>query len=375
MLKVASLIFNPFVNDSRVLKEALSLQTHDYDVTVIAHGDESLKDDEIVNGFKVKRLGYLNRKITKNKFAKLGAYLDYIKKAVSYSKEFDILHCNDLNTLPIAVIIKKYFNKNVKIMYDAHEYETEMKGMQGTQKYLIKWLERDFIKYADKVITVSDSIANEYARLYDIPKPELVLNAPPYRKIVKKDIFRDTLGIVKDQTIFLYQGGLSPGRGIEILLEAFKDSEHNSVIVFMGSGPLEHVVKEHVKNYNTIFFHEAVSHDVLLDYTCSADYGILFYENNCLNHYYCSPNKMFEYLMAEIPVIASNLFEMKRLIQENTIGVVARENSPDGLREAIKEAVMIDKSLLGNNIKKVKEMYNWEEQEKVLLEVYSELSK
>jgi len=375
MIKVATLVFNPFTNDSRVLKEALSLAKNNYSVTVVAHGDEGLATKETIDNIEVVRVAFLNRKVTKKKLLKVKAYLSYIKEAVNYSKEFDILHCNDLNSLPIAVIIKKFYNKDIKIVYDAHEYETEMKGLSGVTKALTKFFEKNMIKYADKTITVSNSIANEYARLYNIEKPNLVLNAPPYKKIEKKDIFREKFNISKEKTIFLYQGGLSGGRGIEIILEAFTDIDEKSVIVFMGYGPLEELVNEYADKYENIYYHDAVTPDVLLDYTCSADFGILFYENNCLNHYYCSPNKMFEYLMAEISVISSNLYEMKKIVEENNIGVVATDNSANGLREAIVKATQLDYETLKTNIKKVNLIYNWEEQEKVLLETYKELDK
>jgi len=82
---------------------------------------------------------------------------------------------------------------------------------------------------------------------------------------------------------------------------------------------------------------------------------------------------MFEYLMAELPVIVSNLYEMKRLVENNKIGVVAQENTPNGLEEAIEKATILDKKTLKINIQKVKEIYNWGEQEKVLLSLYKEL--
>jgi len=371
MKRVANVVFNSFVNDSRVLKESKSLLKMGFQVEVIAHGDKNLRGYEEKDGIVIKRLFYLDREITTSKIQKLFVYLSWMRESVKYSKNFDVIHCNDLNTLPIGVIVKIFFNKDVKIVYDAHEYETEINGLSGIQKTLTKKLEKYLIKYTDAVICVSDAIADEYVRLYDIKKPVLVLNTPAYKKVVKKDIFREKLGISKEKTIFLYQGGLSSGRGIEILLETFKQiDDDKSVIVFMGYGPLEESIKQESKNYENIYFHQAVTPDILLDYTSSADFGILFYENNCLNHYYCSPNKMFEYLMAGIPVIVSNLYEMKRLVEHNHLGVVAKENTPQGLKEAIKTAILLDKKELQENIERVKEIYNWEEQEKVLLQIY-----
>jgi glycosyltransferase involved in cell wall biosynthesis len=145
--------------------------------------------------------------------------------------------------------------------------------------------------------------------------------------------------------------------------------------VFMGYGELEELIKEYSKKYNNIYFHSAVSPDILLDYTSSADFGISMIEDTCLSYRYCLPNKLFEYIMAEIPVIVSNLYEMNRLVEKYNIGVVAKENNVDGLKRAIERALKLDKEVLKENIKKVKKIFNWENQEKVLLNVYKELEK
>ncbi len=311
--KIANLVFNPFTHDARVLKTTTSLVNNGYIVEVIAHGNKGLSNSEERENYIVRRFSYFDRTVTKSIFSKLRIYFKYMLKSIQHCKQFDFLHCNDLNTLPIAFVIKVFYNKEVKVIYDAHEYETEVDGLRGLKKAFTKWFESFLIKYADKVINVSDAIANEYVKLYGIEKPTLVLNTPPYKKIIKKDIFRDTFNIRKEQTIFLYQGGLSTGRGIEVLLDTFKllwDEKKKAkscpVIVFMGYGELEEKIQEQAENYKNIYFHQAVNPDVLLDYTNSADFGISMIEDTCLSYRYCLPNKIFEYLMAEIPVIVSN---------------------------------------------------------------------
>jgi len=374
MVKIANIVFNPFTNDSRVIKESISLSNAGYKVEVIAHGDKNLKEYEEQENFIVRRFAYLDRKVTKSKLSKLKIYLSYLKQSVNYCKNFDILHCNDLNTLPIGFIIKKFYNKNIKIVYDAHEYETEINGLKGINKTITKIAEKFLIKYADATICVSNAIADEYVKLYNIEKPALVLNTPAFQKIEKKDIFREVFSIKKEQTIFLYQGALSKGRGIEIVFETFKQMQDNrSVVVFMGYGELEELVKTTAKEYKNIYFHKAVSPDILLDYTSSTDFGLSIIEDSCLSYRYCLPNKMFEYAMADIPIIVSNLFEMKKVVEEYEIGVVLRENSSNGLGNAIKKAKSLDRIVLEENIQKVKEIYNWEEQEKNLLNVYNNL--
>lgn len=372
--KVTSIVLHNFILDSRVLNENISLQNNGYLVHIIALHADGLKEYDKMKNIPIHRIKLKSRNWSKNKVIQVLKYIEFIYRVLKQYRDSDIVHCNDINTLPIGVILKVFFNKKIKIVYDAHEYETEVNGLQGIQKKLVKKLEKYLIQYVDKVITVSDAIANEYVKLYNIEKPALVLNTPRYKEIENKNIFRETFGIKREQTIFLYQGGLTSGRGVEILIDTFKlMKDDKSVIVFMGSGILESLVKEVSKEYENIYFHQAVSPDVLLDYTSSADFGILFYENNCLNHYYCSPNKMFEYLMAEIPVIVSNLYEMKRLVENHNIGVVAQKNTSEGLQKAIEQAILLDRQQIQENITKIKDMYNWEEQEKVLLKVYGEL--
>lgn len=356
-------------NDSRIRKTIASLSNL-YNVTALSNGTTC--DIQCLN----IEIGHLNKRYKNipgtNKLFHWYKILKAIK-TIDFSL-YNFIHCNDIGTLPIGFLAKK-LNKKIKIIYDAHEYETEKNNLHGFQKIFLKLLEKLLIKHADAVITVSDAIADEYVRLYGIKKPALVLNTPPFQEIEKKNIFRETFGIRSDQTIFLYQGGLSKGRGIEVLLEAFETlSSPEHVIVFMGYGPLQQLIEEKAAQCASIFFHPAVSPDVLLDYTSSADVGISMIENVCLSYYYCLPNKMFEYLMAEIPVIVSNLYEMKMIVKNNHIGVVAEENSVLGLQKAIMDITQMDRSELRNNIQRIKHLYNWEQQENVLLQLYAELS-
>ena len=377
MKRVILIVLNNFKNDSRVLKEAISLQDTGFDVQVVALHEAGLKEFETIKNIPVYRIKLKSRNWSKNKAVQLLKYLEFLYRVSKEFKDVDIVHCNDLNALPAGILIK-VFHKDTKIVYDAHEYEINDKPNQSRWSIRLKYLlEKILIKYAKRVITVSDSIANEYVKLYGIKKPALVLNTPPYTIIEKKDFFRENLGIGKEKRIFLYQGALSYGRGVEILLETFKFLEregvHQPCIVFMGYGPLEDLIKEASRKYANIYFHEAVDPDILLNFTSSADCGISMIEDSCLSYRYSLPNKLFEYIMAEIPVIVSNLPEMKRLVTEHKIGVVAKENSIEAIKEAIKDVLKFNRVQLQENIQRVKKIYNWEEQERILQKLYKEL--
>ncbi len=375
MKKVVSVVLNGFTNDSRVLKENLSLQKAGYDVEIVALHEPSLKPFETVAGIPVHRIRLRSRNWSKNRAVQLLKYAEFVYKAVRRCRRADIVHCNDLNALPVGVIVKRFLNKNAKVLYDAHEYETETNGLKGWRKYVAKQLEKRLIKDADAVITVSGGIADEYVRLYGIRRPALVLNTPAVRPVRRRDIFRETFGIREDQKIFLYQGSMSPGRGIEKMVEIFGAMRTDTnVLVLMGYGPLSKSIADAAARSRTLFYHEAVPPEAVLDYTVSADVGLSLIENSCLSYYYCLPNKVFEYAMAGLPVIVSGLYEMRRIVEAYGIGAVMESETEAGLRSAMDRIEAIGPKALRRNLERFAETFNWEAQEKVLLDVYRRLS-
>lgn len=380
MKKIVLVVLNNFTNDIRVYKECKTLSENGYDPIVVALHEYKLKEFEDYNEIKVHRIKLATKRWAKIKFIQFIKYIEFATKFIKQYKNYEIIHCNDLNTLPIGVIIKFFFNKKTKIVYDAHEYETERNGLTNIEKFIYRLIEKFFIKYADAVITVSESIANEYKNLYKIEKPLIIYNTPNYTEIVKKDIFRNVFPIDKNQKIFLYQGGLAKGRGIEIILNTFiqiynKKSIYNylPVIVFLGNGCFSKEIQEYSKLYNNIFYHEAVEPKILLEYTASADFGLCIYENISKNHDYALPNKIFEYIVAEIPLIVSNLAEMRQFVENNKIGLVLKENNSKDLEFNIYKILEMNKDELMSNIKNTKKKYNWENQEKSILKIYNNL--
>ena len=373
-MKIANLVLNNFINDSRVLKTSKTLLDSGYDVCVVALHDAALNEHETINGVSVHRIKLVSRAWSKHRLIQVLKLFEFIGRFVFRYRKFDVLHCNDLNGLFVGCCCKLTRSKTI-IVYDSHEFAiNDVPNQSAYSIKLKKILEGFLIKFSHSVINVSDSIANEYSRLYNIPKPYLVLNCPAYHEQPKRNLFRENLGIRPDQTIFLYQGGLSKGRGIELLLEAFSDLDSDrNVLVCMGYGSLEGLIQEKAQQQNTVFFHPAVSPDVLLNYTSSADYGVSFIEDSCLSYRYCLPNKIFEYLMAGLPVLTSNLFEMKRLVETEGVGIVAEENSVEGFRKAVEASLSQDYAAIQKNVFAARKKYCWEEQEKVLKEIYHAL--
>jgi hypothetical protein len=369
---VANLVFNSFKNDSRVLKESISLADAGYEVEVIAHLDIGLKEYEIKDNFIIRRFSYLNREEGKGILSKLGGYLKYIKLTVQHCKNFDILHCNDLDTLPICFIIKKFYNKNIKVVYDAHEHETERHHQSNFDKKILKLVERFLLKYVDRVITVSQPIADDYSKLYGIKKPTVIYNAPKKVKVKKCNLFREKFNIPKENIIFLYQGGLQQRRGILEFFDLIRDKEGVSYVI-MGFGLLKKEILEIAKNEKNLYFHDAVSPSVLLEYTSSADIGVCIEENLCKSWDLALPNKLFEYCMVDLPILVSGLSELKRFVLESNTGYVIDNIFDKKEFNILFEEILKTYKDKNRDIAKVKEIYNWQEQEKKLLNIYEEL--
>ena len=283
------------------------------------------------------------------------------------------MNIHTLEFLPVVFIAKIF---KIKIIYDPHELETEKINIKGLRKKFSKWLEYLLIKKVDHIFVVSEHIADWYEKTYSITRPTVLLNAPRAKHIDKTSYFKNTFHLRDDQIIILYQGVLEAGRGVQILLEAFKKRINDKiVIVFMGYGELMREIQSLSKSYNNIFFHKAVPTDMLLSYTVSADIGIALIQNTCLSYNLCMPNKLFEYAMAGLPVIVSNVKEMSAFVKKHQMGVVMEDDTAKSFNKAIERLLSMDLLVLKQNAKKVALDNSWEHQEKIMANVYQNVFK
>ena len=155
-------------------------------------------------------------------------------------------------------------------------------------------------------------------------------------------------------------------------MEAFKrrGNDMSVVAVFLGYGPYGDVIKKKAGNAPNIYFHPKVGQDVYMDYVASADIGIHLMENTCLNHDFALPNKLFEYAMAGIPVIVSNMREMGGFVRANKIGYVLDKNDADHLGGVLEQVAKDDLAQFGPALKQVSQSFNWEAQEKKFVAIY-----
>ena len=235
-------------------------------------------------------------------------------------------------------------------------------------------LESLLIRYIDAIVVVSDSIAKWYQMKYKIRKVYVVRNFP-YRLIseaLNSPVLRSKYNIVDGEIIYIYHGAVGNGRGIEIILNAFAKCDNRKHIIMMGYGELESLINEYTNKYDNIHFHAAVKPQEVINYLSDADVGLSLIENTCESYYYSLPNKMFEYLASGLPVITSDFPEMSKIIDEDNCGwkIQPEEGFLIELIENISVDDILEKKV---NVKKCKDKFTWENEEKTLFEVYGDL--
>lgn len=363
-----------FRNESRVLKETNSLLSHNIvpRVYIASLHADGLEDRKIYNeNLILNRFSLISRKLGKNIFVQALKYIEFLVRVTIFYKKKDIrlINIHSIALLPLGAFLKILYK--AKLVYDTHELETETDNHHGIRKKLVKFIEKKLIKSCDLVFVVSENIADWYAKEYKITRPVVVKNAPRLFEQRKTNHFRTDLDIKEDSAIVLYQGGLSEGRGVNLLLECFKGrADDKVVVVFMGYGELEKDIKSMSEIKDNIFFYPAVAPEIVLEYTSAADVGISFIENTCLSYYYCLPNKLFEYAMAGLPVIVSNMKEMRELVEYYDMGIVVNDDKISSMNEAIDKVLTSNLEQMKKNARRCAEQNAWEEQEIKMINEY-----
>jgi glycosyltransferase involved in cell wall biosynthesis len=223
---------------------------------------------------------------------------------------------------------------------------------------------------------VSESIAEIYRKEYN-KEVKVVRNIPVRRKYeVRKT--KAELNLPENQHILMLQGtGINIHRGTEELVEAMQYI-HNAVLFVIGDGNVVGLLKEMTKKMNLtekIQFLPRLPFDQLYDYTVHADLGFSLDKDIGINHRFALPNKVFDFIRAEVPVVVSNLVEIRKLVEQYRIGVVAEDHQPENIAQTV-NALLSDRALyqqLKKNTVLASEELCWENEETVLKAIYLSL--
>ncbi|WP_083929049.1 methyltransferase domain-containing protein [Hyphomicrobium zavarzinii] len=284
---------------------------------------------------------------------------------------FDLLQVHDLPALEAGVQLAE--EHNVPLVYDAHELYPEQASFSREQRRICSETEARLITRAQLVIAVNDSIGEEMARRYHIRKPVTLWNAltpdASFDITARHDRLRQKLGLAQSRRILLFQGGYSPNRNLERLVDAMAHVKTGDVdLVLLGFGGFERVLRQHAERLGLlgkrVHFLKAVDQNELLQHSASADLGIIPYPHVDMNSYFCTPNKLFEFIQAGLPILANSSPELIRFVKGNGFGHVAPMTSAEAIAEAIDAAFShSDYARWRNNLVAGRDRFTWNQQE------------
>jgi glycosyltransferase involved in cell wall biosynthesis len=279
----------------------------------------------------------------------------------------DILISNDLDTLPAVYLASKI--RNTSLLYDSHEYFTEvpeLMGRRGVQR-VWEWIESLMLPHILHACTVSSPIARAYQNKYGI-KMQVIRNLP-----FKSDQTSKPFPALRNgsEKIILYQGSLNMGRGLEMAIQAIQFTS-NVRLILIGKGDLENKLKQLVLTLglqDRITFTGRLSPDQLIGYTIQADLGISLEEDLGLNYRFALPNKVFDYIQAEVPVLVSDLPEIRALVEEYKVGMINHSMNAEELGALFTLILSNDDQLQEwkNNLKIAADELCWEKEESKLI--------
>jgi glycosyltransferase involved in cell wall biosynthesis len=382
-------VTNSVTIDSRVRREAATLAANGNEVVVLGLRDGALPRSETLDGFRVVRVrrdtvhGPLPRGRLRRALLPLGGALmlaDYSARALwlAVRRRSDVYHGHDLVTLPVAWAASRL--RRSRLVYDAHELFTEIGRLGSLARGICRLLEAALIGRADRVVAVNGSIAQELARRYGIPAPVVIMNCP---RSAPQPVSRDAsplrayAGVPEGAPIVLYQGVYMPHRGLENLVQAARGFTR-AHLVLMGWGPLQPSLFDAARGAGVsgrVHFADPVPLEELLRFTAGADLGVIPYLNVGLNNYYTSPNKLFEYCAAGVPIVASRFPELVKVVDELGIGRTFDPERPDDIAAAV-NALLDDTAALHaarRNVAAVAGRFTWETESEKLLELYRAL--
>ena len=293
----------------------------------------------------------------------------------------DILHLHDTISL---VNIKNYREKfNCPIIWDAHEIYEELGASKKALLINNQKIIKEATKFIDAFITINVSISKFYKTNYiSLPKATIIKNATNniYLKKYDNRLHRKA-ELPSEKKILLFQGGFAKDRGLEELIDASRFLNDKWAVVMMGWGSLEEHLKILANKYNLIeqkkvSFIPPVEHKEITFWTQGATIGIIPYKNTGLNHLYCTPNKLWEYPVANVPILVSPLVELTNAVKNHKIGFLL-DASFDG-----KSIARVVNSITNQELNKARENCrkyilndNWDIYGKRLIKLYKKLLK
>jgi glycosyltransferase involved in cell wall biosynthesis len=295
-----------------------------------------------------------------------------------FKSKADIYFAEDIYTLPSVILFGKLFSG--KVYYNSRELYAFIGGLRNKKKIQFIWqkIERFFIKKADLVMTTGEMDSQFIEEFYGINNTVVIRNLPLLKTADYVVDLRKELNIIKENLMLLYQGVLINGRGLDLIIRLMKNIPAVEFVI-IGDGELRNKLKSLAVECNVqdrVHFLGMKTQDELINYTAAADVGMIVIENISKSYYYALPNKLFECIMAGVPVVCSNLPQMEKIVHEYQVGETINPNNPESLIQLLNDWKENSDKIIQyrSNCKKACLELNWQkEYEKVKFQLLPHL--
>jgi len=324
-------VTNDLATDNRVHRTCLALQELGYRVTLI--GRRLPHSPPLERPYTTRRMRLLFNK---------GPlfYAEYNLRLfllLAFSRAA-LLVANDLDTLPANWLARG----RRKLVYDTHEFYTEVPELVARAGVRRVWLafERWIFPRLRTVITVNRSIADAYAARYPQRKGAaiaVVRNIPLPRDLGPLPT-RAELGLPEGRPLLVLQGaGINVDRGGEEAVLAMRHLP-GCLLLIIGSGDAWPVLEQLVRTHglqDRVRLLGRMPYERMMAHTRHAALGLTLDKDTNLNYRFSLPNKLFDYLRAGVPVVATDLPEVAAIVRQYEAGIVLPTPEPEGLARAI----------------------------------------
>jgi glycosyltransferase involved in cell wall biosynthesis len=373
-MKVCMLLHKSVVHDARVRRGAKALAAAGHDVVVVHLAGAEVPSTVTAEGYRVvPALGRRTRlPLRAHRLVMFAGFVRAVRR-----ERPDVVHAHDAAMLAPGLAAAR--SVGARLVYDSHELATGVPYRERLWALFVRWLERVVIRRCDAVLTVSDGIADRLVELHGLPRrPAVVRNVPDVTGPIAGGRLRGVVGI-GDAPLVLHQGAPARHRGCEQLVRAMA-SVPDAHLVFLGDEGDPGYVASLTRLAGgcgleeRVHFVPSVPLEELLAQTAEADVGVSLLEDVCENHRLALPNKVFEYVAAGVPVVASRLPEVRRLVEQRGIGWTADASDPADVARALRDALAgRDEPRLEANLQAAAREFSWGREQRRLLDVYEAL--
>tara|TARA_R110002072_G_scaffold254402_1_gene413271 strand:- start:3709 stop:4830 length:1122 start_codon:yes stop_codon:yes gene_type:complete len=367
MPKAIVSVTNDLYTDNRVHKVCSFLHKQGYDVLLVGRKrrDSLPLENRIYTTKRMKLLFETGAKFYASYNIRLFLLLLF--------RKVDLLVANDLDTL-LANHWAKKFKRKTRLVYDSHEYFTEVPELTSRPKVQKTWLriERRIFPTLETIYTVNDSIAKIYSDLYN-KEVKVVRNISPLWQ-PKELRSKKELGIPENRNLIILQGaGINVDRGAEEAVEAMQQID--GILMVVGDGDVVSQLKDRVnalKIEKKVLFYGKKPYDVMMNYTHYASIGLTLDKATSLNYKFSLPNKVFDYMHTQTAIVATDIKEVASVIRQHEIGEIIEPFTSDNLASTINKLFSNNSRLEGYiaNCKIASQTDNWENESQILAEIY-----